>query len=164
MRDLDRFLSRRSLLKAMGWAPLVLRAAALHGSAGLFGISGVDLTASPLFDARFRPHYPAKSPLEDVLRLVAPGSDEFVTEAYASEIGKGRGVPTIYFTGQGTDGGHAWFGYLSRSGKWELDCGRYASQNYPKGYALDPQTWQVVNDTTLQDLAKNGGSNPWLCP
>ncbi len=88
MRDLDRFLSRRSLLKAMGWAPLVLRAAPLHGSAGLFGISGVDLTASPLFDARFRPHYPAKSPLEDVLRLVAPGSDEFVTEAYASEIGK----------------------------------------------------------------------------
>ena len=80
---------------------------------------------------------------------------------YASEIGKARGIPTIYFTGQGTDGGHAWFGYLSRAGKWELDCGRYASQNYPKGYALDPQTWQVVNDTTLENLAKSGStSNP----
>jgi tetratricopeptide (TPR) repeat protein len=72
----------------MGWAPLVLRAAPLHGSASLLGISGVDSTASPLFDVRFSPRYPAKSPLEDVLRLVAPGSDEFVTEAYASEIGK----------------------------------------------------------------------------
>ena len=79
---------------------------------------------------------------------------------YASELGKGRGIPTIYFTGQGTSGGHAWFGYLARSGHWELDCGRYASQNYPRGYALDPQTWQVVNDTTLQRLAKNGDSDP----
>jgi hypothetical protein len=74
---------------------------------------------------------------------------------YASEIGKGRGIPTIYFTGQGTEGGHAWFGYLMRDGKWNLDCGRYASQNYPHGYALDPQTWQVVDDTTLAHLAGN---------
>ncbi len=78
---------------------------------------------------------------------------------YASEIGKARGIPTIYFTGLGTDGGHAWFGYLMSSGKWNLDCGRYASQNYPKGYALDPQTWQEVKDTTLEDLTKNGGTN-----
>lgn len=75
---------------------------------------------------------------------------------YATEIGKGRGIPTIFFTGQGTEGGHAWFGYLTRAGKWDLDCGRYASQNYPHGYALDPQTWQVVDDTTLAALAKNG--------
>jgi hypothetical protein len=74
---------------------------------------------------------------------------------YATELGKGRGIPTIYFIGQGTDGGHAWFGYLTRDGKWNLDCGRYESQNYPHGYALDPQTWQVVDDTTLANLAKN---------
>ena len=79
---------------------------------------------------------------------------------YATTLGKGRGIPTIFFTGEGTDGGHAWFGYLSRAGKWELDCGRYESQNYPKGYALDPQTWQQVNDTTLANLAKNGGAQP----
>jgi hypothetical protein len=78
---------------------------------------------------------------------------------YATTLGKGRGIPTIYFQGEGTDGGHAWFGYLSRSGKWELDCGRYASQNYPKGYALDPQTWQEVDDTRLADLAR-GGTDP----
>ena len=38
-------------------------------------------------DIHLAPHYPAKSPLEDILRLVAPGSDEYVTEKYAFEIG-----------------------------------------------------------------------------
>jgi len=79
---------------------------------------------------------------------------------YAFLLGKGRGIPTLYFHGQGTDGGHAWFGYMSRSGKWELDCGRYASQNYPKGYALDPQTWQVIDDARLTQDFKNGEQNP----
>lgn len=37
---------------------------------------------------------------------------------YACMLGKGRGIPTIFFTGQGTDGGHAWFAYLSRDLKW----------------------------------------------
>ena len=32
---------------------------------------------------------------------------------YAETIGKGRGIPTIGFTGYGMDGAHAWFGYLS---------------------------------------------------
>lgn len=35
---------------------------------------------------QLKAHYPAKSPLEDVLRLVPMGSDEFVTERYAFEI------------------------------------------------------------------------------
>jgi len=83
---------------------------------------------------------------------------------YASLLGKGRGIPTLYFHGQGADGGHAWFGYLARSGKWELDCGRYASQNYPKGYALDPQTWQVIDDTTLIHFFKNGEKDPRFQP
>jgi tetratricopeptide (TPR) repeat protein len=39
-------------------------------------------------DYRLTPHYPEKSPLDEVLRLVAPGSDEFVTEKYAFEIGQ----------------------------------------------------------------------------
>ena len=68
---------------------------------------------------------------------------------YATILGKGRGIPTLYFHGQGASGGHAWFGYLSHGGKWELDCGRYESQNYPKGYAVDPQTWQRIDDTIL---------------
>ena len=47
------------------------------------------LTAAPEFglsDVRLLPHYPAQSPLADVLRLVSPGSDEFITEKYAFEI------------------------------------------------------------------------------
>jgi len=83
---------------------------------------------------------------------------------YATIIGKGRGIPTLYFTGQGTDGGHAWFGYLSNSGKWVLDCGRYENQNFAKGYALDPQTWRVIDDTELDNFFKNGANNPNFQP
>jgi hypothetical protein len=79
---------------------------------------------------------------------------------YATILGKGLGIPTLYFTGEGTSGGHAWFGYLTRSGRWELDCGRYAEQNYPRGYARDPQTWQRIDDTVLTNLFKNGSNNP----
>ncbi len=86
----NRFLSRRSLLKTMGLAPLVLRTAPLHGSSFFVWISrgfrSEHSQAFPLSDVRLTPHYPARSPLEDVLRLVAPGSDEFVTEKYAFEI------------------------------------------------------------------------------
>jgi Flp pilus assembly protein TadD/peroxiredoxin len=88
----NRVLSRRSLLKTMGLAPLILRCAPLHGSS-FFGspfFPGFPITsvgAFPFSDVRLIPHYPARSPLEDVLRLVAPGSDEYVTEKYAFEIG-----------------------------------------------------------------------------
>jgi Flp pilus assembly protein TadD/peroxiredoxin len=85
----DRLLSRRSLLKTMGLASLVLRPAPFHGSSSVFGLPGVfaaERSAFPLSDVRLTPRYPARSPLEDVLRLVAPGSDEYVTEKYAFEI------------------------------------------------------------------------------
>jgi hypothetical protein len=78
---------------------------------------------------------------------------------YAETLGKGRGIPTIRFTGYGMDGAHAWFGYLSSSRKWELDCGRYEQQNYPKGFAVDPQTWLPIDDSVLEYLFKNGTKN-----
>jgi hypothetical protein len=83
---------------------------------------------------------------------------------YAETLGKGRGIPTIRFTGLGMDGAHAWFGYLSNSNKWELDCGRYEQQDYPKGFAVDPQTWQPIDDSVLQNLFKNGARNPSYQP
>ena len=83
---------------------------------------------------------------------------------YAAMVGKARGIPTLYFHGQGSDGGHAWFGYLEHAGKWQTDCGRYASQNYPVGYAIDPQTWTVINDATLETLFKNGVLNANYAP
>ncbi len=70
-------------------APLLLRPSPLHGYSLLFGpaapFKGQD-SRFPFSDIRLVPHYPTKSPLEDILRLVPPGSDEYLTEKYAFEI------------------------------------------------------------------------------
>ena len=81
-------VSRRTILKGLGFAPLLLRPSPLHGYSLLFGdVLHHQDPPFPFSDIRLTPHYPAKSPLEDVLRLIAPGADEFVTEKYAYEIG-----------------------------------------------------------------------------
>ena len=88
-RNKNQFLSRRALLKSMGLAPLILRPAPFFGSSFVFGEAKAVPSASPEFpfaDIRLKPHYPAQSPLADVLRLVPPGSDEYITEKYAFEI------------------------------------------------------------------------------
>src|SRR5246500_2170999 len=82
-------LSRRALLKGLGFAPVLLRPSPLYGYSLLLGPSDVPGHQDPVFpfaDIRLTPQYPTKSPLEDVLRLVAPGSDEYITEKYAFEI------------------------------------------------------------------------------
>src|SRR6266576_4275576 len=88
--DENQFLSRRRLLKSLGLAPMLFCPAPFHASSFLFE-PGETVPSHPsgftFADIRLTPHYPTKSPLEDVLRLVAPGSDEFVTEKYAFEIG-----------------------------------------------------------------------------
>lgn len=84
-----------------------------------------------------------------------------VDQAYFAMLaGKARGLPTLFFTGQGADGGHAWFGYLRGEGRWELDCGRYANQGYAVGEAIDPQTWQPINDHELASLAESFRRTP----
>ena len=40
----------------------------------------------PLSDIHFVPHYPEKSPLDDILRFADPGTDEYTAEGYAAEI------------------------------------------------------------------------------
>ena len=85
----SQFPSRRAVLKSMGLAPLLLRPAPFHGYSFVFGPpKGLPNRNAgfPFSDVRLTPHYPAPSPLEDVLRLVAPGSDDYVTEKYAWEI------------------------------------------------------------------------------
>lgn len=66
----------------------MLRPAPFWGSSLLFAPSSDPNPQHefPFTDVRFKPHYPIKSPLADVLRLVAPGSDEYPTEKYALEI------------------------------------------------------------------------------
>ena len=85
-----------------------------------------------------------------------------VDQAYfAAMAGKAKGIPTLYFAGQGPDGGHAWFGYLrSPDGKWELDAGRYLNQNYAAGQALDPQTWLPISDHDLLYLSGKAARSP----
>src|SRR5438874_5160710 len=82
--------SRRTLLKSLGLAPMLFCPAPFHASSFLFasreGLPGRPSDLS-FADIRLTPHYPANSPLEDILRRVAPGSDEYVTEKYAFEIG-----------------------------------------------------------------------------
>ena len=78
-----------------------------------------------------------------------------VDQAYFSSMsGKAKAIPTLTFTGQGSGGGHAWFGFLKAPGRWETDCGRYESQNYPVGNAIDPQTWEKITDDELDALAR----------
>lgn len=87
--DEIRKISRRALLKSAGFAPLLLRPAPFWGASMLAGRTFLPSEEDhPLHytEARFKPHYPASSPLKDILDLVAPGSDGYVTEKYAVEI------------------------------------------------------------------------------
>ncbi|MGH9742222.1 MAG: FG-GAP repeat domain-containing protein, partial [Candidatus Acidiferrum sp.] len=73
----------------MRWAPVLFLPAPFYGGA-LRPLLAESLgSRKPFFDlADFHvtPRYPAKSPLDDVLRKVAPGTDEYVAEKYAFEI------------------------------------------------------------------------------
>jgi Flp pilus assembly protein TadD/peroxiredoxin len=77
-------ISRREFLSNMRWAPLAFLPAPLH-AVGSLACPGFHPFV--LADYRLRPHYPARSPLDDVLGLLAPGTDAFITENYAAEIG-----------------------------------------------------------------------------
>jgi len=74
----------------MRWAPVVFVPAPLRalGSGAKLAAPPRALRFLPFADFRLTPQYPAKSPLDDVLRLVVPGADEFVTEKYAFEIAR----------------------------------------------------------------------------
>src|SRR6266576_2900176 len=88
-KDEKSSFSRRSFLRGMRWAPLLFLPAPIQGLSfpSVRNESSRDRNARFLFaDFRLTPHYPAKSPLEDVLSRVVPGSDEYVTEKYAFEI------------------------------------------------------------------------------
>ncbi len=75
----------------MRWAPVLFLPAPIHNSifrSAPRGLPALEIPHFPFAEVTFSPHYPAKSPLDDVLKLTDPGTDEYVTEAYASEIMK----------------------------------------------------------------------------
>jgi Flp pilus assembly protein TadD/peroxiredoxin len=88
-KDKKNILSRRSFLRKMRWSPLLFLPAPLQAFRFPSILSGGTESTAPEFpftDFRFTPHYPSKSPLDEVLSRVVPGADEYVTEKYAFEI------------------------------------------------------------------------------
>jgi hypothetical protein len=77
-----------------------------------------------------------------------------VDQAYfSSEVGKAKGVPTLFFSGAGNDAWHAWFGYLDQDRHWQMGVGRYADQHFSTGAVIDPQTWGAISDHELKFLS-----------
>jgi Flp pilus assembly protein TadD/peroxiredoxin len=82
-------ISRRRFLEQLRWAPALFVPASWMGSVFRSGMPRIgSAEASPLTsaDVRFTPHYPAKSPLDEILRLAAPGTDEYIVEGHAAEL------------------------------------------------------------------------------
>ena len=77
---------------------------------------------------------------------------------YASMIAKAQGIPSIFFAGQGKDGGHSWVGYLKGPDHWDFNVGRYEGQNLATGEALDPQSWTPITDHGVDQLTRHLGN------
>jgi len=83
-----RKVSRRAFLGGLSYVPLLFVPAPIE-SGRLRALAPRVLgepPSLPFSEYRLTPHYPAKWPLDDILRYVPPGSDEYVTEKYADEI------------------------------------------------------------------------------
>ena len=88
-KDEDDAFSRRTFLRRMRWTPALFLPAPLYSSSFRRLLAATPSLGNIAFDSadpRLVPHYPAKSPLDDVLRKVVPGTDEYVTEKYVFEI------------------------------------------------------------------------------
>jgi tetratricopeptide (TPR) repeat protein len=80
------FFTRRAFLGSMGWAPILLKPAPFFVGLGLPPSLHGEPPPFPFSDVRYSPHYPAQPPFADVLARIMPGSDEYITEKYASEV------------------------------------------------------------------------------
>jgi tetratricopeptide (TPR) repeat protein len=84
---IDQEFSRRTLLRSIRFAPVLLVPSPIRGLLPNRNYSGAAPgPALSLADFRVKPNYPNKSDLDNVLRLISPGSDEYITEKYAFEI------------------------------------------------------------------------------
>ncbi len=87
-QEFDPDFSRRRFLRNLGVAPVLLRSAPLHGlwPAGPVEPAASSAEAQSPEDVYYKPSYPARSPIEGLLRLVPPGTDEYTEEQYAAEL------------------------------------------------------------------------------
>ena len=84
-------LSRRRFLRALRFTPLAFVPAPLQAipfRPEFAPGAGQQPGPLPFDDSRLVPRYPAKAPLEDVLRYVLPGTDQYASEKQAQEIGE----------------------------------------------------------------------------
>jgi tetratricopeptide (TPR) repeat protein len=107
-------LSRRELLRQLGLAPLLLRPSAFAAFARMPGPAALrpssPLPGAPQFGGeRYIPQYPARSPLEDVLRLVQPGLDQYPTERDAAALESTLAAWAVSLQAGGTAGIEALF-------------------------------------------------------
>ena len=72
--------------------------------------------------------------------------------AYTAIAAKSRGVPSIFFSGAGKRGFHAWAAVMKGNGKWDMDVGRYENDEYTAGNAVHPQTGIGYNDHLVKLL------------
>ncbi|MCU0857558.1 MAG: hypothetical protein MUC65_04040 [Pontiellaceae bacterium] len=74
-----------------------------------------------------------------------------VDQAYYTVLtARAHGIPSLYFRGTGKDAGHAWFGFMQKKDKWNLDVARYSDQRYATGFAIHPQTDKKLTDHELE--------------
>lgn len=86
-RHADTIASRRKFLKQMGWAPVLFLPSSLTHPLLLASPSPLPQNAHLSFaEVRFESHYPVRSPLDEIMRLAAPGADNFVVEGYVAAI------------------------------------------------------------------------------
>lgn len=64
---------------------------------------------------------------------------------YADLMCKASGIPSMMFTGTGDEGGHAWVGFLSKNGSWDVTVGREGGV-YLTGKTYNPQNWMSETD------------------
>jgi len=83
---------------------------------------------------------------------------------FATEVGKARGVPTLYFHGADNDSWHAWFGFLDGAQHWQVNAGRYGEQRFVTGFARDPQTWRELSDHEVRFLTERFHALPSFTP
>jgi hypothetical protein len=64
---------------------------------------------------------------------------------YTDAMCKAAGIPSVIFAGTGDEGGHAWVGFLTPTGDWDVNVGRSAGV-YMTGKTFNPQNWQTETD------------------
>ena len=73
---------------------------------------------------------------------------------YTSQVAKAHGVPAMMVSGAGSNGNHAWVGFLDQSEKWDFTTGRYEESRFVTGKTFDPQTWGELTDHELAALTE----------